>query len=118
MDNIIKIPCFTAPNTLHWGSSANYSRFVDSYFILKDSGDSKYIYKHIIMEVKYKPDEFYRMHDGYFGNCWLVKINNNENHEFETYYIRNWIDIVHAYEEKGYILVDESNKKELTKKTT
>ena len=113
MENIIKIPCFTSPTTSHWGSSGNYSRFFGSYFILKDSGDAKYIYKHIIIEVKYEPDELYSKNDGYFGKCWLVTINDNEDCKLNTYYIRNWIDIVHFYEEKGYIFVDESKDIEI-----
>lgn len=120
MDKIISVPCYTTPTTSHFGSTSNYSRFIDSYFILKDSGDEKYIYKHIIIGVKYEPDEFYRMNDGYFGNCWLVTVNDNENCKINTYYIRNWIDIVHFYEEKGFIFMDESPKKinKLIPKTT
>jgi hypothetical protein len=41
------------------------------------------------------------------GKCWIVTINDNENEKFVKYYIRNWIDIVEFYKEKGLVFVEE-----------
>jgi len=109
MKNVTTIPYFTTPTTSHFGSSANYSRFFGSYFIKKDYGDAKYIYKHIITEVKYEPDELYSINDGYCGRCWLVTINNNEYDIMEKYYIRNWSDIVQFYKEKDLKFIQETH---------
>jgi hypothetical protein len=108
MENNISIPYFTTPSTMHFGSDSNYSRFFGSYFIKKDFGDEKFLNKHIIIEVKYEPDEIYRMNDGYGGRCWIVAIIDYENDKMNRYYIRNWIDIVHFYKEKGFEYVQES----------
>jgi hypothetical protein len=41
------------------------------------------------------------------GKCWIVIINDVENDKIEKYYIRNWIDIVEYYKEKGLKFVEE-----------
>jgi len=103
------LPTASRPITLHCGSSAGFERFKGtSYFIQKvnESNDS-ITYKHIVIDVKYKPDEYYRLHDGNIGRCWLVKVLDNETGEVCCYSIRNWIDLVDYYDEKGLKFVEE-----------
>ena len=111
MSNItefIPLPYFTNPCALHFGISANYERLVASYFIKKESSnDEKFINKHIIIAVKYFPDDTYEMMDGMWGKCWLVTVVDNENDKLCKYYVRNWIEIVHYYEEQGLIYVQQ-----------
>jgi len=104
---IISLPCVRKPLVYHYGSEAGYKRFRYSYFIKKSDIEANFIYKHIITAVEYLPDEIYRRDDGYAGRCWIVSVNNNENEIFEKYYIRNWIDIVEFYKEKGLEFVEE-----------
>jgi hypothetical protein len=49
------------------------------------------------------------MNDGYEGKYWLVTIIDNDNDKMNRYYIRNWIDIVNFYKEKGFEFVLESD---------
>jgi len=107
---IISLPCVSRPVLYHYGSESGYQRFRYSYFIKKGDIESNFIYKHIITAVEYLPDENYARNDGYCGKCWVVSINNNENEIFEKYYIRNWIDIVDFYNEKGLEFIDETIK--------
>jgi hypothetical protein len=105
---ILELPCICRPSLYHYGSESNYQRFCHSYFItnIYDPNED-IIYKHIITDVKYKPDSVYSTCDGYFGKCWVVTINDVENDKIEKYYIRNWIDIVEYYKEKGIKFVEE-----------
>ena len=109
IENQIKeLPCICRPSLYHYGSESNYQRFRFSYFItnIYDPNED-IIYKHIITDVKYQPDSVYSTCDGYFGKCWVVTINDAENNETDKYYIRNWIDIVEYYKEKGLKFVEE-----------
>ena len=105
---IIQLPCFCNPLIYHYGSESGYQRFRHSYFIKNIcESNENIIYKHIITDVTYKPDNNYSITDGHFGKCWIVTINNNENDKIEKFYIRNWIDIVEYYKEKGNQFVEE-----------
>jgi hypothetical protein len=108
-DEIIHLPCIIIPQLYHYGSQSNYQRFRYSYFIKKDTDSERetLLYKYIIMSVQYVPDELYSSVDGMAGKCWIVSINDNENGKVIKYYIRNWIDIVEFYKEKGGEFVEE-----------
>ena len=105
---ILELPCICRPSLYHYGSESNYQRFCHSYFItnIYDPNED-IIYKHIITDVKYQPDKLYNSVDGMAGKCWIVIINDAENDKIEKYYIRNWIDIVEYYKEKGLKFVEE-----------
>jgi hypothetical protein len=106
---IIPLPCITKTTTYHYGSQSNYQRFCYSYFIKNDTETERetLLYKYIIMSVQYVPDELYSSVDGMAGKCWIVTINDNDKEKFVKYYIRNWIDIVEFYKEKGVVFVEE-----------
>jgi hypothetical protein len=104
---VILLPCISKPLLYHYGSQSGYQRFRYSYFIKKSDIEANIICKHIITKVEYLPDEIYRRDDGYAGRCWIISVNNNENENFEKYYIRNWIDIIEFYKEKGFGFVEE-----------
>jgi len=106
---IIPLPCIIKATIYHYGSKSNYQRFRYSYFIKNDteSASETIIYKYIICSVKYAPDELYSSVNGMAGKCWIVSINDNENGKLIKYYIRNWIDIVEFYKEKGIVFVEE-----------
>ena len=110
--SIIDLPCILKPRLYHYGSESYYQRFKYSYFIQKDATDHpNLLYKKIIMEVLYKPDETYRINDGMTGKCWIVTIDDNQtdnvHKKITKYYIRNWIDLVHYFEEKGFAFVTD-----------
>ena len=106
---IVPLPCVSRPMLFHYGSESGYQRFRYSYFIKNDTvSNDNLLYKYIIMDVKYEPDEYYVTHDGYHGKCWIVTINNNENEKMEKYYIRNWVDIVDYFKEKDLNFVMET----------
>jgi hypothetical protein len=106
---IIELPGICRPSLYHYGSESNYQRFRFSYFIkINPPTDETIIYKYIISDVKYQPDKLYNSVDGMAGKCWVVTINNNEDDKIEKYYIRNWIDIVEYYKEKGLEFVQEN----------
>jgi hypothetical protein len=105
---ILELPCICRPSLYHYGSESNYQRFRHSYFIKTNPlPDETIIYKYIIIDVTYTPDKLYNSVDGMAGKCWIVTINNTENDKIEKYYIRNWIDIVEYYKEKGLKFVEE-----------
>ena len=105
---IIPLPCVSRPMIYHYGSEAGYQRFRYSYFMKNDTEyDDNFIYKHIICDIKYQPDELYSYHDGMTGKCWIVTIDDNENCKRIKYYIRNWIDIVEYFKEKNLKFVME-----------
>ena len=102
MSEIIKLPCFTTPTTLHFGSSDKYAEHskCGSYFIEcahTDESENPNNKKHIITSVKYEPDGTYRMTDGHAGKCWIVGVEDAEKGTFSNYYIRNWCDLVCHY---------------------
>jgi hypothetical protein len=106
---IVPLPSVSRPMLFHYGSESGYQRFRYSYFIKNDTvSNDNLLYKYIIMDVKYDPDENYQKHDGYHGKCWIVTINNNENEKMEKYYIRNWVDIVDYFKEKDLNFVMET----------
>ena len=107
------------PMTMHYGSEANYERFVGTAFFICDISyrpdiddldttktNSK---KHSITEVVYSPDKLYQANDGYVGSCWKVTVLNGDNGTSATYSIRNWIDIVQYYLKKGFKFVESKN---------
>jgi hypothetical protein len=97
MDEIVKLPISIKPIILHYGSTAGFERFVNtSYFIQKEHSD-----KHIILDVKYSPDNVYNFTDGNAGRCWVVKIKDNQTNNICIYSIRNWNDLVDYYEVNG-----------------
>jgi len=105
---IIELPCASGkyPYIYHYGSESNYQNLCHSYFIKNNRDNNEtIIYKHIIIDVKYIPDKLYSSVDGMAGKCWVITINNNENETVEKYYIRNWIDIVEFYKEKGCVFI-------------
>ena len=105
---IIELQCSSKHITYHYGSESNYQRFRFSYFIkINPSPYKNIIYKYIISDVTYTPDKLYNSVDGMAGKCWIVTINDAENDKIEKYYIRNWIDIVEYYKEKGLKFVEE-----------
>ena len=109
MTEIIKLPRYSTPMTLHYGSEAKYERFVDAaYFICGHNADDSQqpSKKHRITEVIYAPDDTYRITDGHAGSCWKVKVVDGENESSAIYYIRNWIDIVQYYTIKGFTFVE------------
>ena len=106
---IIPLPYIHISSPWHFGSESKYDRFSGStYFIRNDN--EQIIYKYIVMKVVYKPDELYNRVDGNAGRCWIVTINDNENGKIIKYYIRNWIDIVEHYREKGLEFIYDKNK--------
>ena len=110
--SIIPLPSIKKPMLLHCGSEAGYERFSgNSYFIAcSDDCEKNLLYKYIVMKVVYTPDELYRYVDGNAGRCWIVTINDNENGKIIKYYIRNWIDIVEHFKEKGLEFIEEPDK--------
>ena len=111
---IPKIPIIPLPNVCvssawHFGSESKYDRFSGSTYFIKNNND-QFRYKHIVMKVHYSPDELYKRVDGNAGRCWIVTINDNENNKIIKYYIRNWIDIVEHYRDKGLEFICENNK--------
>jgi hypothetical protein len=105
---IIELPCSSKHIAYHYGSESNYQRFRHSYFIkINPPTDETIIYKYIIIDITYTPDKLYNSVDGMAGKCWIVIINDVENDKIEKYYIRNWIDIVEYYKEKGLKFVEE-----------
>ena len=106
---IIPLPSISKPGLNHFGSQSNYQRFRYSYFIKQDTESDRetLLYKYMIMSVQYVPDELYSSNDGTAGKCWIVTINDNENEKIIKYYIRDWIDIVEFYKEKGLKFVEE-----------
>lgn len=109
-EKYILLPCICRPMMLHFGNQSDYGRFLYSYFIKTDpEPDEIFIYKHIINSVRYVPDDTYSLVDGMVGRCWIVTINNVENDTFDNFYIRNWIDIVEYFKEKGLKFVVENN---------
>jgi len=108
-NQIISLPTIFRPMLLHFGSISGYERFQYSYFIKTISDpEENFIYKHIIISVKYQPDTLYSTVDGMFGKCWLVELHDIENEKFIKYYIRNWTDIVEYYKDKGLEFVVEN----------
>ena len=116
-EKIIELPRHSVPMTMHYGSEANYERFVGTaYFICDisyrpniDDLENTTSKKHHISEVVYTPDKLYQANDGYVGSCWKIKVVNGENGSSVTYYIRNWIDIVEYYRKKGFKFVEQKN---------
>jgi hypothetical protein len=106
---IIPLPCSTKTTIYHLGSKSNYQRFCYSYFIKEDTESDRetLLYKYIIISVQYVPDELYSSVDGKSGKCWIVTINDNDKQKIFKYYIRDWIDIVEFYNEKGLVFVEE-----------
>ena len=94
---IIVIPS-NVPHSIHWGSGSNFERFANSYFLEMASS----VDKHVIASVKYEPDELYSRFDGIAGCCWIVTISEPFT---QKYHIRNWVDIVHYYEHRGFTFV-------------
>ena len=118
-ENIIELPRHSVPMTMHYGSEANYERFVGTAYFICDisyrpniddlenaNTNSK---KHYISEVIYAPDKLYQVNDGHVGSCWKIKVVNGENGSSVIYYIRNWIDIVEYYRKKGFKFVEQKN---------
>jgi hypothetical protein len=105
--------------TMHYGSEANYERFVGTAYFICDTSYSPEIddleaemdnsKKHRISDVVYAPDKLYQANDGYAGGCWKVTVIDSENGSSATYYIRNWIDIVQYYLKKGFKFVEVKN---------
>jgi hypothetical protein len=93
-------------NTIHWGNHSNFERFVGAYFIEVSLNTA--IKKHVITKVKYEPDEIYNRVDGMAGCCWAVGVLDTNTNTTTNYHIRNWIDIVHHYEEQGYQFVSDT----------
>ena len=108
MSDIIKLSAASFANaTYHYGSDSNYVNHKGAWFSSNpDNG-----IKHVITNVKYEPDSVYRMVDGYSGRCWIVTVYDSKMETFVNYYIRNWVDIVHYYNETlGLVFVDASSK--------
>jgi hypothetical protein len=103
--------------TMHYGSEANYERFVGTAYFICDTSyrpdiddlDTTKSKKHRISDVVYAPDKLYQVNDGYAGSCWKVTVIDSENGSSATYYIRNWIDIVQYYLKKGFKFVESKN---------
>jgi len=91
---IISLPTIYGPLILHYGSQSGYRRFSNSYFA--KTYDDGSIIKHKITLIKYNPDDLYNRVDGMAGKCWLVSVKTDHN-SLNTYYIRNWHDIVEHY---------------------
>ena len=105
-NSIIELPCVNRPGVYHYGSETNFQRFRYSYFIKNICHENEKIMNtKIISNVEYQPDSYYNKLDGYFGKCWVVSIIENEKEV--KYYIRNWIDIVEYFNEKGFKFVEE-----------
>ena len=114
---VIQVPLFRSITVLHQGSSANYERFVGSYFVKKQVDEPNTIVaspcdsvnhcntQHTIIYAAYQPDYSYMDSDGVYGRCWVVCVNNTETGEWTTYTIRNWIDLVKYYESFDYAFV-------------
>lgn len=102
MTDIIKIPCYSTPLTMHFGSESNYQRFVGTAYFICEKDKDLGAKKHRITGVTYDPDSVYGMTDGHAGNCWKVTVANDEDGSSATYSIRNWIDIVRHYQDKGF----------------
>ncbi len=101
--SIIVIPKYDKNRfTLHYGSDLKLDKFVNSYFQF-DKRNA------IIKSIEYKPDEFYMKNDGYFGNCWLVKLKFNDD-ENRFYSFRNFCDFVEYFNQLGYDFCDMSEK--------
>ena len=99
---LTSLPCFIIPGTLHLGYNTKYLEYEKSisYFIERahaDESDNPNEKKHVITNVKYKPDNVYNMTDGHAGKCWIVIIYDAEKKTFSNYYIRNWCDLTFHY---------------------
>jgi hypothetical protein len=102
MSEIINLPCSPIRNAIHWGHGSNFERFANKGYFLEPAKNNK----HIITNVKYEPDSVYQRVDGMAGCCWLVDVQEYGENTQKKYYIRNWIDIVHHYEQKGFKFVE------------
>jgi hypothetical protein len=117
-ENIIELPRHSVPMTMHYGSQANYERFIGTAYFICDISyrpniddldkhiDTTKSKKHHISEVVYSPDKLYQANDGYVGSCWKVTVLNGDDGTSATYSIRNWIDIVQYYLKKGFRFVE------------
>ena len=97
--DIINLPQYTTPLIMHYGFSENYARFCNSYFE-KNQGDKTI--KHVIENVTYQSDSLYSNTDGMVGRCWIVIVHDCQTNAFHNYYIRNWVDIAHYYEQNNF----------------
>ena len=98
---VTELPAFSGEDgsTIHCGRSSKYDRFCGTYFANTDFD------KHIVVNVTYQPDKLYQVLDGMAGRCWMVVTQYITDLTFSNYYIRNWEDIVHYYDDRGYKFV-------------
>lgn len=99
-ESVIKLEPSSRPNILHYGRDAGYERFKGACFI-EDCLSSSPVKDYIIVNVVYATDSLYQAHDGYYGRCWLIDIQDVKNDKLVTYYIRNWVDLVDHYAKQG-----------------
>ena len=106
MTDIILVPAHITSCIYHFGIDAGYACLNNSYFIneVLNINDTN-IFKHVILDVSYNPDNTYKYTDGHAGRCWLFKINDCENDKIIQYSIRNWVDLVEYFREKRLIFV-------------
>jgi hypothetical protein len=97
----------SAPQSgLHFGRNANYQSFIGGYFEEKEGSEPNIIYKAIIPEILYSPDTLYIDTDGNAGTCWIALVIDEG---YTHYHFRNFEDLVHLYDQKGYKYVAALN---------
>jgi len=99
MENHIYVKAINLKGTLHCGKEANYDKLAGDYFEEKESSEQNIIDKALIHEIKYSPDMLYSSVDGYAGTCWQAIVIDND---YIFYHFRNFEDLVHLYDQKGY----------------
>jgi len=105
MENHIYIQ--SAPQSgLHFGRNANYEKLVGSYFEEKESSEPNFINKALIHEITYSSDALYSESDGNAGTCWIASVIDEG---YTHYHFRNFEDLVHLYDQKGYKYVAALN---------
>lgn len=105
MYNEIKVPIIG--DNLHFGEISNYKQFKNKWFEQTEFDDDNLMYKAIIIDIKYFPDEYYYKNDGYCGTCWVAEIVVLSEGTFNKYYFRNFIDLIELFNEKGYKFIND-----------
>jgi hypothetical protein len=101
---IIEVPIIGC--SLHFGLQSDYTKLTSHWFEQKEFDDSNFLHKAFILDISYKPDEIYKNTDGTWGRCWKAIICDTYGETTQTYYFRNFIDLIKEFDKKGYIFLE------------
>ncbi len=91
---------------LHFGDSSDYKKLKGKWFEQKEFNTDNFMYKALIMDIKYNPEDLYYTTDGYAGRCWSAEILETENGDIIIYNFRNFGDLVEEFEKRGYKFIE------------